>query len=71
MLYLPQITLCINDTRNHELARLALEDSIQDIEFGEIVVISDQPFQLSKPYRFEKMPDLASYEARSGIFSNL
>ena len=62
MLYLPQVTLCINDTRNHELARLALEDSIRDIEFGEILVISDQPFQLSKPYRFERMPDLASYE---------
>ena len=62
MLYLPQVTLCINDTRNHELARLALEDSIRDIEFGEILVISDQPFQLSKPYRFERMPDLASGE---------
>ena len=56
MLYLLQVTLCINDTRNHELARLALEDSIRDIEFGEILVISDQPFQLSSPIDLKGCP---------------
>ena len=62
MINLPQVTLCINDTRNHELVRLALEDSIRDIRFGQILVVSDRPIRLSQEYRFEKMPDLSSYE---------
>ena len=40
-LHLPDVTLVLIDVQCHELARLALQDSLQDIAFGDITVFSD------------------------------
>ncbi len=39
---LPAVTLVIIDTVNHDLARLAVEDSTRNIEFAEVIVFSDK-----------------------------
>jgi hypothetical protein len=41
-LRLPDVTLVMIDTQCHELARLAMEDSMREIEFGDAVIFSDQ-----------------------------
>jgi hypothetical protein len=45
-LQLPEVTLLIMDTKCHELARLAIEDSIRDIDFGDVIIFSDQPIHV-------------------------
>lgn len=42
-LALPEVTLLITETRQHELANLALRDSLEDISFGDVVVCTDNP----------------------------
>jgi hypothetical protein len=42
-LRLPDVTLVMIDTQCHELARLAMEDSLRDVEFGDAVIFSDEP----------------------------
>ncbi len=61
-LSLDSVTLCICETRHHELARLAVEDSIRNIDFCEILICSDRELAITEPYRFEKIPDFASQE---------
>ena len=41
MLKLPDVTLLMIETREYELARLAVEDCMKAAEFGEVLVISD------------------------------
>lgn len=61
-LKLPNVTLVMVETRCHELARLALEDSIKNIEFGEILICSDIEIKLSKQSKWVKAPDFDSYD---------
>src|SRR5581483_895598 len=42
-LHLPDVTLVMIETQCAELARLAMEDSMRDIECGVAIVFSDQP----------------------------
>jgi predicted O-methyltransferase YrrM len=54
-LRLPDVTLVMIDTQCHELARLAMEDSLRDIEFGDAVIFSDQPIEVAGA-RWVKVP---------------
>lgn len=68
MLELPNVTLVMVETRCHELARLAIEDSIKKIDFGEILICSDIEIKTSKPSRWVKVPDFNSYD-KYGLYS--
>jgi predicted O-methyltransferase YrrM len=54
-LRLPDVTLVMIDTQCHELARLAMEDSLRDIEFGDAVIFSDEPINVAGA-RWVKVP---------------
>jgi len=41
-LQLPDVTLIIIDTQCHELAQLAVEDSMHEIDFGDAIIFSDK-----------------------------
>lgn len=43
MLRLPDVSLVVIETREHELAKLALEDCERRAEFGEVLVFTDRP----------------------------
>src|SRR5262245_49781462 len=45
MLKLPDVTLVLIETRQHELGRLALEDCERLVEFGDVLVFTDRPLQ--------------------------
>jgi hypothetical protein len=46
-LQLPDVTLIIIDTQCHDLARLAVEDSIRDIDFGDVIIFSDRQIEVA------------------------
>ena len=54
-LRLPDVTLVMIDTQCHELARLAMEDSLRNIEFGDAVIFSDEPINVAGA-RWVKVP---------------
>jgi hypothetical protein len=59
MLRLPYVTLVMIETLEHELARLAVQDCLDKVEFGEILIFTDKPelFEpLSKRPHFVKVP---------------
>jgi hypothetical protein len=45
MLRLPDVTLVLIETREHDLAQLALEDCERRAEFGDVLVFTDRPAQ--------------------------
>ena len=49
MLKLPDVTLVLIETREHALAKLALEDCEARAEFGDILVFTDRPAGLLQP----------------------
>lgn len=51
MLRLPDVTLLLIETREHDLARLALEDCEQRAEFGDVLVFTDRPSQFMRADR--------------------
>jgi hypothetical protein len=51
MLKLPDVTLVLVETRQHELAQLALEDCERSCEFGDVVVFTDRPSQFMRSDR--------------------
>ncbi len=51
MLKLPDVTLVLIETREHDLAQLALEDCERLADFGEVLVLTDRPTQFAKPGR--------------------
>jgi Protein of unknown function (DUF5672) len=63
MLKLPDVTLVMVETREHVLARMAIEDCLNAAEFGDVLIVTDRPdlFDgLSQPARFylvEDFPD--------------
>jgi hypothetical protein len=62
MLKLPDVTLVLVETRQHELGNLALEDSERLCEFGDTLIFTDQPniftSHLDTPHRrIVRVPD--------------
>ena len=43
MLRLPDVTLVMIETLDHELARLAIQDCLDKVEFGEVLILTDEP----------------------------
>jgi Protein of unknown function (DUF5672) len=65
MLKLLSITLVMVETREHELARLAVEDCLRVAEFGDVVIVTDKPEQfdgLSCNPRFHTVSDWPTKE---------
>ena len=54
-LHLPDITLVMIETQSPELARLAMEDSMRDVEFGDTIAFTDQPIAVAGT-RWVKVP---------------
>jgi hypothetical protein len=48
-LKLPQVSLVLMETRAHRLARLAVEDCLRHVDFGDVVIFSDQFNELRFP----------------------
>ena len=42
-LYLPEVTLVMVETREHELAYHAVLDSVKQVDFGEVLILTDRP----------------------------
>jgi hypothetical protein len=61
MLRLPDVTLVMVETREHKLARLAVEDCLAKVEFGDVLVVTDQPEKfgphVASSARFHLVPD--------------
>ncbi len=51
MLQLPDVTLVLVETREHDLAQLALEECERQAKFGDVVVLTDRPNQFSNSDR--------------------
>ena len=47
MLRLPSVTLVMIETREHVLARMAIEDCLDKVEFGDVLIITDRPLEFS------------------------
>lgn len=43
MLKLPDVTLVLVETREHELGRMALEDCLDKAVFGDVLILTDRP----------------------------
>lgn len=61
-LKLPDVSLVMIETREHELARLAVEESVKKCDFGEVLVLTDRPLEFSDlshvcDYRTVTVPD--------------
>jgi hypothetical protein len=46
-LQLPNITLVMIDTREHVLARMAIEDCLDKVDFGEVLIFTDRPLEFA------------------------
>jgi len=51
MLKLPDVTLVLIETREHDLAQLAIEDCERHVEFGDVLVFTDRPAQFMRADR--------------------
>ncbi len=51
MIKLPDVTLVLIETREHDLAELALRDCEAKVEFGEVIVMTDRPAQFIRADR--------------------
>jgi uncharacterized protein DUF5672 len=51
VLKLPDVTLVLIETREHDLAQLALEDCERLVEFGDVLVFTDRPSQFMRADR--------------------
>lgn len=56
-LQLPDVTLVLIETRQHELGRMALEECLRRCDFGDVVVFSDRAVG---PARHIRVPDWSS-----------
>jgi len=59
-LNLPEVTLVMVDTREHTLARMAIEDCVDKVDFGDVLILTDKPEEFAslkcKP-RIHVVPD--------------
>lgn len=46
-LQLPDVTLVMVETREHELGLMAIEDCLSKIDFGDVLVLTDRPLEFS------------------------
>jgi hypothetical protein len=68
MLSLPDVTLVMIETREHELARLAIEECLAKVKFGDVLVFSDRVLiDVEDPnlIRFVEVPDWPDKEGWS------
>ena len=67
-LRLPDVTLVMIDTQCHELARLAMEDLLRDIDFGDAVIFSDEPIEVAgaRWIKVPKWPNIANARISCG-----
>ena len=58
-LKLLDVTLVMVETREHELAKLAVEDCLKVAEFGDVLILTDKPdlFSGLTSVRFHQVPD--------------
>ena len=56
-LKLPDVSLVMIETREHELARLAIEESCKKVAFGDVLVFTDKPDIFGAGYHFVAVPD--------------
>jgi len=59
---LPEVSLVMIETREHRLANLALAECVARIDFGDVLVFTDQPdkfnfYPAEKPWRHIAVPD--------------
>lgn len=57
MLRLPDVTLVMIETRERELAKLAIQDCIDKVEFAEVLVFTDKPEEINNGTRYVSIPD--------------
>jgi len=55
-LKLPDVTLVCVETREHELARMAIEDCLAAAEFGDVLILTDKPDKFTFSYRPGQIP---------------
>lgn len=74
-LQLPDVTLVMIETREHELARMAIEDCLRVADFGELLILTNKPELVGADwwdcqYRYDLVPDWPNKEgwARSMWF---
>ena len=60
MLKLPDVTLVMVETREHALARMAIEDCLKVAEFGDLVIVTDKPAEFPFKATFKTVPDWPS-----------
>lgn len=48
-LTLPDVTLVMIETRCHQLARMALEDTLAQVDFGDVLIFTDQSAKIPIP----------------------
>ncbi len=54
---LPDVTLCCIETREHVLARMALQDCKRKANFGDVLILTDKPELFEDEGRFVSVPD--------------
>lgn len=64
MLELPSVSLVMIETRQHALARLAIEDSVRKVKFGDVLIFTDRELEFAPlthlcDYRIIRVPDWA------------
>lgn len=64
MLKLPDITLVLIETREHDLAQLALEDCESRAEFGDVLIFTDRPSQFLRASR--RIVTVPNWESKIG-----
>lgn len=71
-LQLPNVTLVMIETREHELARLAVDDCCRFADFGEVLIFSDKflPFETCAFSRVHKVDDWPTKEGWSQFLWN-
>lgn len=57
MIELPQLTLVMVETRQHELARMAVEDCLRVAAFGDVLILTDRPAEFAGLGRIRLVPD--------------
>lgn len=57
MLTLPDVTLVMVETLEHELARLAIEECTSKVQFGEVLIFTDQPDKFAGMGRTVEVPN--------------
>lgn len=66
-LQLPNVTLVMVETREHTLARMAIEDCLKVAEFGDVLLLTDQPFEFGPHHADRVYDDQTKSDLAKGI----